>query len=94
MVGAAMALCTMLALTVAEAAVTIVATSQPQQRDAAPTAVDKGREIFRFETFATANNPLVYLLLLQLPLEQPDGDGGDTEGRAAVVEYLRSRTTD
>lgn len=51
--GAAMALCTLLALTACggDGGGGESAAAAPQQRDAAPTAVDRGREIFRFETF-------------------------------------------
>ncbi len=49
--GAAMALCSVLALTACGGSSDDPVASQPQQRDAEPTAVDRGREIFRFETF-------------------------------------------
>ena len=52
--GAAMALCTLLALTACggdSGSGGETTANAPQQRDAAPTAVDRGREIFRFETF-------------------------------------------
>ena len=52
--GAAMALCTLLALSACggdSGSGGETTANAPQQRDAAPTAVDRGREIFRFETF-------------------------------------------
>lgn len=50
--GAAMALCSVLALTACGGGSSDdPAASQPQQRNAEPSAVDRGRDIFRFETF-------------------------------------------
>jgi len=50
--GAAMALCSVLALTACGGGSSDdPVASQPQQRDAEPSAVDRGRDIFRFETF-------------------------------------------
>ena len=78
--GAAMALCTLLALTACggdSGSGGETTANAPQQRDAAPTAVDRGREIFRFETFG---NQGFWTSAMRLP--QGIEDSGMTPLRA------------
>ena len=78
--GAAMALCTLLALSACggdSGSGGETTANAPQQRDAAPTAVDRGREIFRFETFG---NQGFWTSAMRLP--QGIEDSGMTPLRA------------